>query len=161
MKTLFILIGPKGAGKTYIGQRIAAHTPIYFLAVEPIWLEYLAQPDPAQSGWDVVAATIEQAFATHDRVMIESLGAGAEFAQFYQTLQQRYAVKLIKVETHLITCADRVRDRDQALQIPVTEEAVWMYNKIAAQVQYDWDQTINNNGPASDAEILQAVQAWL
>lgn len=161
MKTLFILIGPKGAGKTYIGQRIAAQTPIYFLAVEPIWLAYLAQPDPTQSGWDLVAARIEALFAHHDRVMIESLGAGPEFAQFYHTLQQQYAVQLIKVEANLITCAARVRDRDQTAQIPVTEEEVWAYNKIAAQVQYNWDQTINNNGPASDAEILHAMQPWL
>jgi len=36
MKMLFILIGPKEAGKTYIGTLINAHTAIKFLSVEPI-----------------------------------------------------------------------------------------------------------------------------
>jgi hypothetical protein len=31
------------------------------------------------------------------------------------------------------------------------------YNKIAAKVAYDWDLEINNNDPATDAEILAAI----
>jgi predicted ABC-type ATPase len=35
MKTLFILVGPKGAGKTHIVTLVNAHTEIKFLSVEP------------------------------------------------------------------------------------------------------------------------------
>ena len=50
MKTLFILIEPKGAGKTYIGTRIEAQLGIKFLRVEPIWIEYLKNPQLDRDG---------------------------------------------------------------------------------------------------------------
>lgn len=37
-KILYMLIDPKGAGKTYIGTLINQHTDIPFIRVEPIWL---------------------------------------------------------------------------------------------------------------------------
>jgi len=37
-KTLFMLVGPKGSGKTHIGTLVNQHTDIVFLRVEPIWL---------------------------------------------------------------------------------------------------------------------------
>ena len=37
-KILFMLIGSKGSGKTYIGTLVNRHTDIVFLRVEPIWL---------------------------------------------------------------------------------------------------------------------------
>jgi shikimate kinase len=41
MKTLFILVSPKGAGKTHIGTLVNAQMSIKFLPVEPIWIDYL------------------------------------------------------------------------------------------------------------------------
>ena len=38
MKTLYMLIGPKGAGKSYIGRLVSQRTDIRFLRVESIWL---------------------------------------------------------------------------------------------------------------------------
>jgi shikimate kinase len=38
MKLLYLLIGPKGSGKSHIGALVSQHTDIYFLRVEPIWL---------------------------------------------------------------------------------------------------------------------------
>lgn len=37
-KTLYMLIGPKGSGKTHIGTLVNIHTDIKFLRVESIWL---------------------------------------------------------------------------------------------------------------------------
>jgi hypothetical protein len=35
-KTLYMLISPKGAGKTHIGTLINQHTEMVFIKVEPI-----------------------------------------------------------------------------------------------------------------------------
>jgi shikimate kinase len=35
-KLLYMLIGPKGAGKTYIGALVERHTSIRFISVERI-----------------------------------------------------------------------------------------------------------------------------
>ncbi|WP_445637409.1 hypothetical protein NSTC745_02522 [Nostoc sp. DSM 114161] len=54
MKTLFILIGAKGAGKTYIGTLVNAHTAIKFLSVEPIWVNHLHNRASDRNGSDIV-----------------------------------------------------------------------------------------------------------
>ncbi|MBN4002223.1 hypothetical protein [Nostoc sp. LPT] len=79
MKTLFILIGPKGAGKTHIGTLVNAQMAIKFLPVEPIWIDYLKNGAKDRDGWDIVEEEIDRVFESNDRVMIESLGAGEGF----------------------------------------------------------------------------------
>ena len=73
-KTLFMLIGPKGSGKTHIGTLIHQHTDIVFL-------------------------------------------------------------------------------------LAVSDDRVAEFNKIASIVTYDWDLEINNNDPASDQDIINAIQS--
>lgn len=159
MKTLFILIGLKGSGKTYIGTLVNAQLDIQFLRVEPIWIEHLKHGSPERDGWEVVEAEIDRLFEIHDKVMIESLGVGEGFTKFHQSLMKKYQIKLIKVETALDRCLERVRSRDSADHIPISDDKVEEYNKIAAQVSYQWDQIIDNHHLASDAEIIEAIRA--
>jgi len=147
------LIGPKGSGKTYVGSKIEHLTGIKFLRVEPIWLQ-LAE---GEDGWARVELEIDELFFQHDKVIIESLGAGDGFNQMYACLKEKYDVKLIKVETDLDECLRRVRSRDSADHIPVSDEKVREYNRIASNVDHPWDAVIDNNGPATDKEILKAI----
>jgi len=152
-KVLYILIGPKGSGKTYIGSRIEELTGIKFLRVEPLWLQ-LAE---GEDGWGRVEREIDALFLQHDKVVIESLGAGEGFNRMYASLKDKYKVKLIKVEADLDECLRRVRDRDNANHIPVSDDKVREYNRIAASVDHPWDTIIDNNGPATDEEILKTI----
>ena len=152
-KSIYILIGPKGSGKTYIGGRIEKLTGIKFLRVEPLWLQ-LAE---GEDGWEKVEKTIDELFIQLDKVVIESLGAGEGFNHMYASLKNKYRVKLIKVETDLDECLRRVKSRDSANHIPVSDEKVREYNRIAARVQHSWDAIIDNNGPATDENILTAI----
>jgi shikimate kinase len=152
-RVLYILIGPKGSGKTYIGSRIEQLTGIKFLRVEPLWLQ-LAE---GEDGWDRVEREIDGLFLQHDKVVIESLGAGEGFNRMYTSLKDKYEVKLVKVETELDECLRRVRSRDSANHIPVSDDRVREYNLIAASVKHPWDAVIDNNGPAADEDILKAI----
>lgn len=154
-RILYMLIGPKGAGKTYIGTLVDRHTDITFLRVEPLWLSL----QPGEDGWQKVGQTIDALFETHEKVMIESLGAGAAFQQFYAALAAKYRIKLIRVYADLDTCLARVKSRDSADHIAVSDDKVAEYNAIAATVRYDWDLEINNDPPASDADILAAIRS--
>lgn len=90
--------------------------------------------------------------------MIESLGAGEEFGKFRTALAQKYRLKFIRVSADLDVCLARVKRRDRADHIAVSDAQVEQYNQIAATVKYDWDLEINNNAPASDEAILAAIQ---
>lgn len=154
MNKLYILIGPKGSGKTFIGSRIEQLTGIKFLRVEPLWLN-LAE---GEDGWNRVEREIDALFLQHDQIIIESLGAGDGFNRLYASLKVKYQLKLIKVETDLDECLRRVRSRDKENHIPVSDDKVREYNRIAARVQHSWDKIIDNNGPATDEEILKVFE---
>ena len=154
-KILYMLIGPKGAGKTYIGALVNRQTDITFLRVEPIWLGLEA----GENGWKKVEAGIDAMFQTHDKVMIESLGIGEEFAGFHAALSEKYPLKMIRVYADLETCFNRVKNRDRSAHIAVSDANVIEYNRMAATVSHEWDLEINNNGPTPDADILEAIQS--
>ncbi|MBD1997596.1 shikimate kinase [Leptolyngbya sp. FACHB-541] len=154
---LYMLIAPKGAGKTYIGTLINQRTEIQFIRVEPIWLSL----QPGEDGWQKVEQVIDETFRSHSKVMIESLGAGEEFNRFRAALEKKYALKMIRVYAEIETCLARVKNRSNADHIPVSDDKVEQYNQIAARVVYDWDLEINNNNPATDDEILAAIQTLL
>jgi shikimate kinase len=153
-KLLYMLIGPKGAGKTHIGALVARNTSIRFILVERIWLDL----QPGEDGWTKVEHVIDAAFQANDQVMIESLGAGEGFQRFHAALAGKYPIKMIRVFADLDTCLVRVRSRPTVDQIAIPEETVAEYNRIAAAVEFNWDLTIDNTSPASDTEILAAIR---
>lgn len=150
---LYMLIGPKGAGKSYIGTLVNNHTDIGFLRVEPIWLSL----EPGEDGWHKVEMTIDALFQKQNKVMIESLGVGEGFRAFFAALAKKYSIRLIRIKADLATCLTRVQSRNNAEHIPVSDDKVIEYNRIAAGVTYDWDLEIDNNGPAEDGDILSAI----
>jgi predicted ABC-type ATPase len=154
-KTLFMLIGPKGSGKTHIGTLVNQRTDIVFLRVEPIWLGL----KPDEDGWEKVEAVIDAMFQKHDKVMIESLGVGEGFTKFHVSLAEKYSIKLIRVYADVETCFARVRTRNNAEHIAVSDDKVTEFNKIAATVTYNWDLEINNNEFAVDEDIIRAIQS--
>ncbi len=154
-KILFILIGPKGSGKTHIGRLVDRQTDITFLSVEPIWLAL----EPNEDGWKKVEASIDSMFQRHDKLMIESLGAGEGFRNFHACLTEKYPIRMIRVYAALETCFTRVKTRNSTQQIPVSDDQLREYNRIAAEVRYNWDLEIDNDGPASDEDIIASIQS--
>ena len=96
-------------------------------------------------------------FQVHSKVMVESLGAGDGFRGLYSSLAEKYPIKMIRVYADQTTCLTRVKNRNSADHIAVSDDQVIEYNKIAAKVAFPWDLEINNNDPASDTDILAAI----
>jgi len=154
-KTLFMLIGPKGSGKTHIGTLVNQHTEIVFLRVEPIWLGL----KPNENGWDQVQAAIDALFQKHAKVMIESLGIGEGFSKFRASLAERYVIKMIRVYADAETCFARVKTRNNAEQIAVSDDRVAELNTLASAVSYHWNLEINNNDLRPDHEVIDAIRS--
>jgi len=154
-KTLFMLVGPKGSGKTHIGTLIHQHTDIVFLRVEPIWLSL----KPNEDGWKKVEAVIDTLFLKHTKVMIESLGIGERFSTFQASLAEKYSIKMIRVYADLETCFTRVKTRNNVEHIAVSDDKVAEFNKLASTVTYNWDLEINNNDLVPDQDIIVAIQS--
>lgn len=52
-----------------------------------------------------------------------------------------------------------MRNRDNSDHIPVSDEKVEEYNKIAASINHKWDAVIDNNSPATDEDILRVIES--
>jgi ATP-dependent protease Clp ATPase subunit len=74
-KTVIMLIGPQGSGKTHIGTILETQMGIRFLHVEPIWLSL----GKDQDGWVAVEHAIDNCLHHTDLVTIESLGGSDGF----------------------------------------------------------------------------------
>ena len=156
-KTVVMLIGPKGAGKTHMGAVLGRRTDIEFLRVEPIWLS-LAD---GQDGWTVVEDAIDDLFQKTNCVVIESLGGSPGFEQLRGNLEQKYAVHYVRIAVPLEVCLEHVRTRDSNNHIPVSDDQVEAYNKLAAEVVLPWDLELVNEPPLTDQSILDSFESIL
>lgn len=156
LKTVILLIGPKGSGKTHIGSLCERLAGVRFLRVEPIWLAHKGAPFSIVVS--EIASRVKQMSETTDIVVLESLGLGEPFTLLLAALKEAHCVKLMKVTAPLEVCVTRVRTRDQSLHIPVSDENLQAYNSMAARVELDWDLTLANHPPLSPEAILAGIK---
>ncbi|MDH4070225.1 MAG: shikimate kinase [Ignavibacteria bacterium] len=154
-KTVVMLIGPKGSGKTHIGTVVEKRLGIKFLRVEPIWLGL----SNGQDGWSVVEKNIDSCLRDVDMVIIESLGGSEGFERLRANLSSRYAIRYVKVAAPLEVCAERVRNRDSTCHIPVSDDKVDAYNRLAARVSLPWSRVVTNDPPLSEDEICATIHS--
>ena len=86
MKTINILIGPKGSGKTFIGQLLQTKYGIHFLRVEDICLKIKADREIMNKTYiSEVFLEIEKEVRNHlsikNQLTIESTASVIEFVQ--------------------------------------------------------------------------------
>ena len=117
MKTLYILIGLKGSGKTFIGKLIENNFGILFLRVENIFKNikygrHYSDESYINEGFTLLEKEIRNRFKETDMLTIESTGLTDEFKQMLESLRKDFSVKLIKIEAEPALCFKRVTNRD-------------------------------------------------
>lgn len=148
-KTIILLVGPKGSGKTYLASRLEEELGIAFVRVEPIWLALAEEIRPGSTSFDDegqarVLNAVKAALADHSAVCLESTGTAPWLQRQLTDLMAICDLKLIKVEAPLSLCLDRVRRRDATQHIPVSDERVAEINDIAAKVDLPWSMRVWN-----------------
>ncbi|MCP5051194.1 MAG: ATP-binding protein [bacterium] len=165
MKTVFVLIGPKGSGKSYIGRLLEEHLSIPFLAIEPIFLRIKGERDNRDSdfikeGYARVEEAIDSHMKHHDRILFEATGTTDYFNHLLERLESRYAVKPSRIHAPLELCFQRVRQRDASIHLPISEELIHQVNRLSQAAVFDYVLSIDNE-TSSDAEIINAVKGIL
>lgn len=164
MKTAYILIGPRGSGKTYIGELIEKELGIKFLSVEPYFLSIATAGDYElgndklfAEAWRKIGEAVSRHFENNDKIIFESLGTFNSFKKFLKELQKKYEVKLIKIEAPQELCISRLKNREIASHVPMNEELVERINRMAVKGKYPFNLVIDN-GKMPDAEIIKAFK---
>jgi shikimate kinase len=161
-KTINILLGPKGSGKTFIGQLLQERLGIHFLRVENIFIRIKQDRDYLNStyfkeGFNAVEIEITHILETEDEITIESTGAAPQFDEMVEILRRRFCVRLIKVVADLDRCLERVKTRDKAAHIDVSDEHVMAINTLSVAKRFIVDFEIENNASTEE----QIVQCFL
>jgi shikimate kinase len=158
---IIVLVGPKGAGKSYLGQRMRDDLGLNFLEVERIWVELksegeLSDKSFADEGTRRVLARIANALNTNPAaVIIESTGAAPWFHGFLRQLQDLATVEFVKVTAPIEICLQRIEQRDSSIHLPASRELIERTYAISTRVELPWTDVVTNQTHADADAFLK------
>ena len=163
-KTVFILIGPKGSGKSHVGTVLKKYFGIPFLNVDTLGLENIPKSKLIgealiKEGFHFEEEEIAKILQTEDSVAFEATGSHAYFFVVLNRLRSSYTVKLIRISAPLDKCRERMATRDQTKNIPVSSESIQSINERALMVRLPWDLELDNSVDISEGTIVAAFQS--
>ncbi len=166
MKTLYILIGLKGSGKTYFGKLIENHFNIYFVRVENIFKNikrdrHYSDKNYIEEGFALLEKEIRTRFEKADALIMESTGLTDEFKQMLENLRKDFTVKLIKIEADPKLCLKRVSERNSKDHINVSDTDVEKINELVMKVKFEYDLVIDNNLKTEEEMIKEFKQLFI
>ena len=164
LKTVYVLIGPKGSGKTYIGSLLEKESGLKFLSVEKLGLENIPKSklignERIKESFHQEEAAIDEILQYHNAVSFESTGVHPYLQNILASLRTKYNVKLVKIYTPLETCYERIKHRDPNTQIPVSDDLLKDINEKAANVIFNWDIELDNSEKLTIKEIILAFSS--
>ena len=160
---IYLLLGPKGSGKSYAGRLMEAELNIPFCPVEQWLLELKQSPDLNNDAYlQAVFARIEEGVRTALQsatvVCFESTGLTPWFDGMLASLQQDFRVITIRLQADADVCLNRVEARDASTHLPHSWETVADINRQVAEKNVPAMHTISNSENNREA-LLKALQA--
>ncbi len=146
---IYLLIGPKGSGKSYIGQLMEKYFGIRFLRVED-WARQIKRDRSVDNKtylkevFAAIEAGVRKELELRCPVVFESTGLTGYFDAMLENLKRDYAVRTIAIMTDLSICLQRVRSRDQSIHINVSDAQVSEINARVFEKQIKTDFIIDN-----------------
>lgn len=161
-KTLHILIGPKGAGKTFIGSLLQQELGIPFLRVEDIALSVKRERSHQDESYvrevfEAIERAVRERLRTTHELVIESTGLTPAFDAMLARLEQDLSVNLVRVRAGAELCLSRVKRRDQSLHVDVSDAHVQQINQMVAAKAWPFKGEIDNSS-ADEAQLIRAFE---
>ena len=174
---ILVLVGPKGCGKTYIGQLLQSELPnTTFLEVEQIAMDFLNETGKSADSWkdksfrvsffnkisdkirDIARSLSSEDISTDSILVFETTGAAPEVVDFLDDIQQKIGpVQRIRVRASPSTCAKRIGTRDKSKQVHVPMEMIENLHKATEALDWPWDLVLENEGDLTTNDILGQV----
>jgi catechol 2,3-dioxygenase-like lactoylglutathione lyase family enzyme len=154
-KAVYVLVGPKGAGKSYLGRLAEKQLGLAFVDVEAL---ALSMPEDERRS-DLIYARLERLVDERLRdapdVILEVTGASPHTGAFFESLRRKYQVRLVQLVAPPDTCLARIEARGPANQLPATPEQVREINRLSLEADFEYDLRLGN--PPTDESLLSAI----
>lgn len=162
-KSIYLLIGPKGSGKSYVGALIDQVFGIKFLRVEDwakdVKKDYAIDDENYLSlVFNAIETGVRNALQHHDAIVFESTGLTKNFDEMLASLNKDYLVKTIGLKADLDLCLERVKTRDQSIHINVSDEQVNRINGEVLQRDLPTRYQLLNQNKTRDELILDLIE---
>jgi hypothetical protein len=164
-KNIIILVGPKGSGKTYIGNLVQDVYGIQYINAEKLLLEYLEKnpliklPLP-RHGFDIEIDEIAKFFKDRFCLIYDMTGTSEYFTSVINELKTLYRVHLIKVSCPLFCCDERIKKRSVTNHFAMDMKSINDINKRAIAVKCDWDLEIINDAHSDSESIIRNLDDY-
>ena len=164
-KKIYLLIGPKGSGKSFIGGLLHEYFDISFLRVED-WVKKIKKGRSVddETYLEEVFSCIEEGvragLVEHDCVTFESTGLTGYFDGMLISLQKDFEVTTIRINTDPDICLSRVKSRDQSVHINISDDQVTSINQKVCEKNLKCDFAVDNNSRSVEA-LKQELQIIL
>jgi shikimate kinase len=163
MKTVFLLIGPKGSGKSYIGALFRQKFNIPFIRVEDWVKELKRDKDFSDESYisqvfQIIESGIVKELEDRQNLVFESTGYSHHFDRMLANLKLNHRVVLIKIKAGKDLCLQRVKSREQAIHIPYSDADITAINEAVERKVLPFDFEIDNNSPSS-SELERVIAA--
>lgn len=164
-KHIILLIGPKGSGKTYIGSLLEKNFGIHFVRVED-WVRQIKKDRDIDDetyladAFDVIENGIRHTLDQMDMVVFESTGLTSYFDQMLDRLRKDVHVTTIGILADPHRCLDRVKSRDDAIHIAVSDDQVEHINQMVREKNTPTDFQIDNNF-RTESELVSELKTMI
>jgi len=154
-KQIYLLIGQKGSGKSFIGSMFEKYFSIDFVRVEN-WLlgvkkdRDLFDEKYLEESFQTIENGVRQALKKTEILVFESTGLTEYFDSMLSNLKPDYNITTIKVKADSKICLKRVLSRDQSIHINISDKEVEEINSSVLQKNINTDYIIDNNNKSID-----------
>lgn len=162
-RQILLLIGPKGSGKTFIGQLLQQDYHINFLRVEDWVKEFKRKPnlnsdDYLRQVFGLIEEGVRKALGENRIITFESTGLTDHFDTMIASLKNNFQVTTIGIKTDPDLCVQRVKTRDASMHLPFSESQIRVINKAAMLKNIATDFQLDNSDRAVEELKLDIDQ---
>jgi shikimate kinase len=149
-KIIYLLIGPKGSGKSFIGTLMECQFNIKFVRVED-WMKDIKKDRQINDesyisdAFQAIEAGVRNVLKQHSKIVFESTGLSSYFDRMLNNLSANFKVITIKVNADDALCIERVKNRDTAIHINVSDNEVQSLNGQVKAKNIITDYSLDNN----------------
>lgn len=160
-KYIFLLIGQKGSGKSFIGTLFDKAFGIKFIRVED-WAKKIKKDRDVDNEeylkqvFGEIEKGIRDSLTDQGKIIFESTGLTEYFDKMLENLRRDFQVITIGVYADSTICLERVKSRDQEIHINISDDQVLRINDKVRERNLETDFSIINEDKC-EKELINEI----